>query len=168
MRVYSNRVGFTIRIAGQGVLQCNRRDYCNPYHKKTEHRPFKAGKLHCNCNFHLKMKAGKFIRDAKGKSRHAWNDSECVVTIVHCDLKHTGGCEPCPQQHVMTKSRAGKYVGDISTMSLFTLCNTASRMGKDLDTVVSTGFIRMCFLYKMSFCISLKSLFQNFCLDKRF
>ena len=141
MRAYSNRVGFTIRIAGQGVLQCNRRDYCNPYHTKTDVRHFKAGKLHCNCNFHVKVKAGKFIRDEKGKSRPAWNDPDCFVTIVDGILEHSGGCEPCPQQHVMTKSRAGKYVSDISTMALFTLCNIATRMGKELDTVVSGSLL---------------------------
>ena len=87
------------------------------------------------------MKAGKFLRDEKGKSRPAWNDPDCFVTIVDGILEHSEGCEPCPQQHVMTKSRAGKYVSDISTMALFTLCNIATRMGKELDTVVSGSLL---------------------------
>ena len=88
-------------------------------------------------DFHVKVKAGKSVVDANGRKRPAWNDPSCTATIVSLNLEHSGGCIRCPQQHVMTKSRAGKYVGDISTMALFTLCNTASRAGRELDSVVS-------------------------------
>ena len=137
--MYANRVGFLITLRSTGTIQCNRRNYCNFKNNRKSVRSFKSGKLQCDCNFHIKVKAGKSVEDAKGRKRPAWSDPYCTATIVTCNLEHSGGCIPCPQQHIMTKSRAGKYVGDISTMALFTLCNTASRAGKELDTVVSTN-----------------------------
>ena len=139
LRVYTNRVGFLITLRSTGTIQCNRRNYCNYHKERTNSRSFKAGKLQCNCDFHIKVKAGKSVVDAKGRKRPAWTDPYCTATIVGLNLEHSGGCVPCPQQHVMTKSRAGKYVGDISTMALFTLCNTASRAGRDLDSIVSAN-----------------------------
>ena len=137
LRVYANQVGFLITLRSTGTIQCNRRNYCNFYSKRTSSRNFKSGKLQCDCNFHIKVKAGKSIEDAKKRKRPAWNDPYCSATIVSLNLQHSGGCIPSPQQHVMTKARARKYVGDISNMALFTLCNTASRAGRELDSVVS-------------------------------
>ena len=137
LRVYANRVGFLITLRSTGTIQCNRRNYCNFHKERTNNRNFKSGKLQCNCDFHIKVKAGKSLPDVQGRKRPAWNDPDCTATIIFLNLEHSGGCLPCPQQHIMAKSRAGKYVGDISTMALFTLCNTASRAGKELDSVVS-------------------------------
>ena len=138
MKVLANRKGFSIRIAGQGVIQCNRRKYGNTYvNKAAKKRKYSAGSLQCACNFHIKIKAGKFTVNEKKKYRPDWNNDECFVTIVSGDLTHSGDCKPSTQQHIFTKSRSGKYVGDISATAMYTLCNSAWRNGKGINSIVS-------------------------------
>ena len=138
MKLLANRKGFSVRIAGQGVIQCNRRNYGNTYNNKSaKKRKYAAGSLQCDCNFHIKIKAGKFFLNDKKKYRPDWNSDECFITVVDGDLSHSGECKPSTQQHIFTKSRAGKYVGDISSMALYTLCNSASRNGRGVNSIVS-------------------------------
>lgn len=137
MKVFANRQGFSIRLAGQGVIQCNRRKYGNTYACTAKKRKFIAGSLQCDCNFHIKIKAGKFVKDEKKKYRPDWNHLDCFVTIQNGELIHSGDCKPSTQQHIFTKARSGKYVGDISATALYTLCNSAWKNGKGIDSIVS-------------------------------
>ena len=137
----ANRKGFSVRIAGHGVIQCNRRNYGNNYQKRSnKKRKFLGGELQCKCNFHIKIKANKFFIDVKKKHRPDWNSDDCFVTIVDGILRHSGDCKPSTQQHIFTKCRSGKYVEDISSMALYTLCNSANRNGKGVNSIVSGMF----------------------------
>ena len=64
MKVYTNRTGFSVRIAGFATIQCNRWKYGNTYSNKTR----KGNTLQViTCNFHVKIKAGKYSLDQKNK-----------------------------------------------------------------------------------------------------
>ena len=83
-------------------------------------------------NFHVKIKAGKYSLDQKNKYHPDWNSDGWFVTIIDGDLSHFGECKPSSLLHVFTKARTEKYVGDISSMALYTLCNTAIRTGRGI------------------------------------
>ena len=106
--------------------------------KVMQKRKFVSGDLQCKCHFHIKIKASKFYVDAKKKHRPDWNNPDCSVTIVDGILSHSGDCKPSTQQHIFTKSRSDKYVEDISNMALYTLCNSASKNGRAVNSIVSS------------------------------
>ena len=82
-----------------------------------------------------------FLRDVKGKSETCLERPWMLCYYCCRWFGVLGWLRTVSQQHVMTKCRAGKYVGDISTMALFTLCNIATRIGKDIDNIVSTSLL---------------------------
>ena len=110
----------------------------------VQKRFFVSGDLKCNCNFHIIIKPCThftkvtFNPDGSKKrtSRPLWDD-QYYVTIKIAETEHIGGCIPSPQQHVMQKSRSGRYISDISEMALFQLCN-ASHDGRMVNSQVSS------------------------------
>ena len=130
--------GFCVRTNGSRVLECNRAGDPN-----VEGRQFKAGHLKCGCLFRIKFKPSLHQTtvytskngECKKASRPSWGDSD-FVTIDEARTEHTGGCDPSPQQHVMQKSRSGRYISDLSQHALFTLCNSCTNE-KMVDSMVS-------------------------------
>ena len=137
LKCYAAICGFCTRCKNPRVQECTRAGKT-----ATKNRPFSAGNLKCDCKFKIvyrpsfyepsieKQKNGSF----KKVSRPIWDDGY-FVEIMEASVEHTGGCKPCPQQHMMQKSRSGKYISDISQQALYTLCN-ASYDGRTVDTQV--------------------------------
>jgi hypothetical protein len=130
--------GFCVRSKTDRHKECSRAGV-----PPVSKRVFAAGDLKCCCNFHIIIKpcghSNKVTINADGTqkktSRPLWNE-EYYVTIGSADTDHSGGCIPSPQQHVMQKSRSGRYITDISQMALFQLCN-ASHEGRTVNSQVS-------------------------------
>jgi hypothetical protein len=137
LKCYAAMCGFCTGCKNPRVQECTRAGK-----SPTKNRPFSAGNLKCDCKFKIvyrpcfyepsieKQKDGSF----KKVSRPIWDDGY-FVEIMEASVEHTGGCKPCPQQHMMQKSRSGKYISDISQQALYTLCN-ASYDGRTVDTQV--------------------------------
>ena len=140
IKCYASMKGFCVRTNGSRVLECNRAGEPN-----SDARPFKAGQLKCGCKFRIKFKPSRHQTlaytskngEAKRTSRPNWADGN-FVTIDEAMTDHTGGCNPSPQQHVMQKSRSGKYISDLSQHALFTLCNACTN-DKMVDSMVSSS-----------------------------
>ena len=129
--------GFCTRYKGNNIQECTRAGFPNEGSRK-----FASGPLRCGCEFQIKfipslhrtVELKRSNGTIKRTSRAVWDEDQ-YVTIAEAKTEHTGGCQPSPQQHVMQKSRSGKYISDISKHALFILCN-AHYDGRTVDTMV--------------------------------
>ena len=139
--------GFCTRFNGNHIQECTRAGFPKP-----SSRNFSSGQLRCGCEFQIKyipslhrtVEVPQNNGNVKRTSRAVWDDNE-YVTITLANTIHTGGCTPSAQQHIMQKSRSGRYISDISKHALFILCN-AHYDGRTVDTVVSCyNWFDICF-----------------------
>ena len=139
--VNAARTGFAIAKCRDRIFSCSRVDTKK---KKCAERLFSSGPLQAGCKFQIRVKPSRHYKhvtkkkDGSMTSKHRsdWSD-ETFVTITAAITEHCGGCQPSPMQQVMQKNRAGKYVNNITEMSMYALCNARLR-GKPVDTQVRT------------------------------
>lgn len=139
MDSYAARVGFTCTKYGNSSIKCNRFGSKDSGEKRV--RNYHGGQLKCGCDFSISVRPSSYIKKVESNSKRGYRsrpnfNSGEFVTIIKASLVHTGGCQPGPSNHVMTKSRAGKYVENITDIALFQLCN-AKKNGTRLTTSVS-------------------------------
>ena len=133
---YAAIKGFVTCVCGSTGRVCNRSK------KSSTKRKYAAGDLKCGCGFKISFKPSLYVpRQESGvvKSRANFDDGY-FVTISLSITEHSGGCNPSPQQLVMQKSRAGRYVSDISMHGLFTICNACVN-GRMVDSAVSVIWV---------------------------
>ena len=124
---YAAKVGFTCTKYGNSTIKCNRFGTTKEGDHKS--RSYHGGPLKCGCLFSISVRPSSYVKKTEANSKRGYRSRPNFnvgefVTVVTANLEHTGGCQPSPSNHVMTKSRSGKYVENITEMALFQLCNS--------------------------------------------
>ena len=126
VETYAARIGFTTTIHSTTYIRCNR--FGQKKNNGTKSRNYFGGQLKCGCEFLIGIRPSKYRKKEEKNSIRNYRsrpnlDSGEFVTIMKTSLQHTGGCTPGPANQVSTKNRAGKYIDNITEISLYQLCS---------------------------------------------
>ena len=127
--------GWQPRIKGKTIR-------CNRFGEDKTKRNYTNGSLHQDCTFCLTLKPTyNKVDNPNGGKALCKEDWSKPVLIKEACCKHGGLCTPGRENRVIVVQRAAKYVNNLPTQVLYSLCNVFEFTGR-IDTASIKNAVR--------------------------